>query len=739
MTVNVCKITNALNRRLGKVREEAAAMKARPHSWIVPFCLCFAIATRAALAADAGASIDLPVLTGPPAVDGKIDATWQKAATLSLDTDFTNHRAASEPTRVYAAQDGDEIDVAFDVSQKEAQTASQETNSSSVQGDDYVGVYLFPQGARGIAYSFIANPRGARYQTSSENTAYTPQWIAVGRATGGGYAVTMRIPLRIIRSGGSTSWRAQFVRATVATNSVNVWTYDPRATYPTDPTYAGTLTDVGGAGKVALASARPQPRLQAYALSESTSKANGGSTSRIGADFAVPIAPTVSFVGTLHPDYSNVEIDQQTISPSAFARQYQEIRPFFTQAASYFNEHLACLNCPQTLYTPSIPTFGQGYAVEGTHGYASFAAFDTIGDNRNDAAQSINYNFENTNEAFGVNLQHVAVSAYGQSDVTTTLNLGYQDNQTHTFSYLNMGQDRGSLVTDASLGNYLETGFGYGDATSTYGLSLQQIGAQFDPLDGFVSQPDIYGYESVAQKTFNFAAHTILHDISATAFYARYNNHADLLSQTDASTQVNVDLKDLLSVHLFLSTTGVRTFDNEFLPFNGNGAMFGYRLNTSTPTYVMYSGGNYYHGELDSWSYVTTLPVARKVHLVLEADEGQYTTEWAGEQSTRQWLERAAVDWQFSRDASFDLGVRRIIGGNLPNSFQPLSYGNTSVCFFNPYNPGCFINAGNVTAAFHFLTAKNEFYVVYGNADSLSTEPSLFLKWIRYIGAPKGT
>jgi hypothetical protein len=254
----------------------------------------------------------------------------------------------------------------------------------------------------------------------------------------------------------------------------------------------------------------------------------------LGADFAIPIAPTVSFVGTLHPDYSNVEIDQQTISPSAFARQYQEIRPFFTQAASYFNEHLACLNCPQTLYTPAIPTFGQGYAVEGTHGYASFAAFDTIGDNRNDAAQSLNYNFENTNEAFGVNLQHVAVSAYGQSDVTTTVDLGYQDNQTHTFSYLNMGQDRGSLVTDASLGNYLETGFGYGDATSTYGVSLQQIGAQFDPLDGFVPQPDIYGYESVAQKTFNFAAHTILHDISATAFYARCEYASERGSQRSA-------------------------------------------------------------------------------------------------------------------------------------------------------------------------------------------------------------
>ena len=116
-----------------------------------------------------------------------------------------------------------------------------------------------------------------------------------------------------------------------------------------------------------------------YGLSESTSKENGGSTSRVGMDFAIPVTPTASFVGALHPDYSNVEIDQQTISPQAFARQYAEVRPFFTQAASYFNQHISCSDCPQTLYTPAIPTFAQGYAIEGTQGHLSFGAFDVVG------------------------------------------------------------------------------------------------------------------------------------------------------------------------------------------------------------------------------------------------------------------------------------------------------------------------------------------------------------------------
>jgi hypothetical protein len=43
-----------------------------------------------------------------------------------------------------------------------------------------------------------------------------------------------------------------------------------------------------------------------------------------------------------------------------------------------------------------------------------------------------------------------------------------------------------------------------------------------------------------------------------------------------------------------------------------------------------------------------------------------------------------------------------------------------------------------VSVAFHFLTAKNEYYAVYLDPNSLSTKPALFLKWIRYIGAEKG-
>ncbi len=163
------------------------------------------------------------------------------------------------------------------------------------------------------------------------------------------------------------------------------------------------------------------------------------------------------------------------------------------------------------------------------------------------------------------------------------------------------------------------------------------------------------------------------------------------------------------------------------MPFDGNGLLVGYKFSTATPDYIEYSGGPYYHGDLDAWTYIATLPLVRKVHLSLETDRDTYFTRYPGETSGTQWLERASLDFQFNREAQFDLGARRLFGPSLPTSYAPPD--------FTP------IDAGNVSAAFHFLARNGhgELYVVYGDPNSLATKPALFVKYIRYIGAPKGT
>ena len=396
-----------------------------------------------------------PTLTLPaasaPAMNGDVDQSWDGAATVHLNYDFTYRRPATLPATVRVTQDGTALYVAFEVTQKGALIANQHSNGSSVLSDDYVGVYLNPQGVNGFSYAFFANPIGTRYQTSSENSAYSPEWAANAHSTATGYVVMMRVPLSIIRSGGSQDWRMQFVRFSQATNSLDVWAYSSIANSASNPAFIGRVIGVGVApAGVKSVSTRNPARLQLYGLGEATSARNGGSTSRVGADFSVPIDPTASFVGSLHPDYSNVESDQQTIAPTAFVRQYAEVRPFFTQLASVFNGNFICVVCPQTLYTPAIPTFSQGYGVEGTQGRMSFAAFDALGVGRTDQAQTVNYSYQDARQVYSIAAQRVAVSAYGLNDYTSSLNFGYLNQHTHFGIYGNNGVESGSLVTNVA-------------------------------------------------------------------------------------------------------------------------------------------------------------------------------------------------------------------------------------------------------------------------------------------------
>jgi hypothetical protein len=669
---------------------------------------------------------------------------------LALGYDFTYKRKADEATTVSVTQDDSALILAVTAQQKEPITATQTTNGPGVLNDDNIAVYLYPQGTTGFAYVFAANPRGARYQMSSENAAYSPDWSADAKPAGDGYTIVMRIPFDIMRTGGSTAWKAQIARTIVATRSNPVWCDDSPQAQPFDPAFAGTIDGI--AAKSVAEQARPKPRLSLYGVGATQP---GNNTSRVGADLSLPFTATASFLATLHPDYSNVEVDQQTIAPTAFPRQYQEVRPFFTQLNSYVNPNMFCLQCPSELYTPSIPAFSQGYAVEGTQGHVGFGAFDALGNGRSDGFASADYTYDDPDKQFLFALQRVSVdasasSAYGQiHDDVTYASTGYVNQRSHLFAYANAAVDSGSAVRDASQATYAEDGVGYeAPATSTVLLfSLQHIGAQFTPQDGYVQQPDVTGYNAAAARTWNFKAGSELQDISATEILTHQRNSFGQPGLEQSATQMNFDFKRQYTLHLFdnaLSTQTIYALPSagDLAPFDSMGVTAGYRYGTSTPTSITYGAGPYYHGRSGEWSFVTTVGLTPRVHLGLEADRTWYApsafavAKW-GESGAPEWLEKATVDWQFSQTASLDIGIRRIDGMVLPNAFQQPVFGLRTDCANAA--AGAIIDCSNLSAGFHFLAGHQELYMVYGDPSLLQTKPAFIVKWIHYFGAEKGT
>lgn len=679
--------------------------------------------------------IAVPQTVDPPLDPGAPSAGWAQAASLDLPWDAVRSRPASEPTKAWIASDGKALYVRFDAVQHEPITAIQHTNDVGQGSDDEVWVDLWPNGISGYFYQFYATPNGTHYQYSSENTGYSPDWESQGATHDGGYTVTMKIPFNVMRNARGGTWHAQFVRYVRSTGEQQVWSYDRVQMQPdsygnSDYAHAGSV----GIPPISLSAPHPKPRAAIYALAEAASQTIGGSTSRVGADLSVPITPTASFYSTFHPDYSNVELDQQTISPSVYQRYYSEVRPFFTQAANFYNQ-FNCNACQsiQSLYTPAIPTPSQGYAVEGKQGPIGFATFDSVGDNRNDLASAIDFTSSDTK--WFTNFQRVGVNMPGFSDVATEAGFGYYDLK-HLSFYGNYGNDAGTNVLIPNQAQYYEFGGGWSNQTFGFYGATRKIGQYYNPTDGFVWHPGIAGYAMYAAKIWNFSPQDRLAAVGVSGFIDRYQGPTMGIAQSDNSILLDVLTKSALDFQVFTGSNYWR-FDDILTPISQNaGFQFTYNSGLQTnnpgqfpyhgpsalPTTLSYNTGHYGTGRLDTWFRTTTIRVGNRGALTLALDD---TAQWepAPTPSNVQWFESLGYSYEIGRNSSFAVGLRRVVG------YPPIPNGGGN----------CEGECSNVSVAYHLRLRTSELYVAYGNPNTLDTVPQLIFKVIFYAGAAKGT
>jgi hypothetical protein len=672
-------------------------------------------------AATATLSVDMPTVATAPALKPDLsDPVWQKAVKVQLGFDRLIHGAAAEATTAYLLTDGKSMFVAFDATQTRTPIVmNQRTNNVGVDTDDEVKVSLWPGGRNGINYQFIATPAAVKYQYSTENSNYEPSWDAVAATKSNGYIVVMRIPLSVMR-GAQPTWLLNITRYEPTTGALYAWSGGENFQGTTDVNYAEPLLNMPK-----VAAVRPKPRVGLYTLADQRSPALGGFTSRAGADLAIPVTSGTSIVAALHPDFSNVENDQQTISPTAFRRFYSETRPFFTQGANYYNVY-ECDACPNenSLYSPSIPTPRDGYALEGHEGVLNFGAFDAVGVGRNDAAESLV--FKNTPGNLFISSQRVSVNMPGLKDDTLQFGAKWDDLK-HRFIYANYGTETGSLVTDPSQAKFEEIGGGYYTANTFTGGGLRKIGAQYNPYDGFVGNQAIAGWSVFSNHNW-YPRGGFVKQINGYISFDRYKDTTGLgKALEDQGTGIDIVTRKLweygtnIGSDYFLivdPTTKIATVT----PITQQSTFLIYHSGTATPTKIALSTGIFGDGRLNAWNRTTTFSIARRFFVTLQAYD---TQQFLRTGVNTQWLERFSVAYAQGPDASIAFGVRRIIGaGPLLGGSQDLS---------------CVAGCSNISFAYHKKFGFNELYVAYGDPSQLNTRAQFLVKLIRYVGAEKGT
>jgi len=660
-------------------------------------------------------------------------------AHVALTWDVDHGRPAQDKTDVSVWSDGKILYVHFDATQSAPIVDTQHaddtvTGGSNIGGgiaysDDAVWVDLWPTGPAGFQYQFEANPIGAHNESSSENVSFAPHWQSRGEVTKNGYAVDMEIPLAVIHGAHNGPWRVQFVRYVRTTGDLDVWSYDPAQQNPDDAARAGTVTFTNIPRPPV-----PKPRIAPYALYQAASPSIGGSTSRVGMDFSIPVAQTASFFGTLHPDYSNVELDQVSISPTVFERTYSEVRPFFTQAAPYYNNFNCnvCNGFRTTLYTYAIPTPAQGYAFEGRNGLFGLAGFDAIGDQRNDSAEALNYTSPDThwNGAF----QHVAANLTDLTDQTNEAGLSYWNGKYLSF-YVNDAAETGTLVTDPSQGKWLDAGGGWGNQKFALYGSVRQVGSQFDPVDGFNSHPGIAGYGLYTARIWTFSPNDKLLSMGVSLFMDRYQGVQYGQAQSDNSILLDILTKSTWDFQLYSGSNYWR-FGEDLTPISQSGGFsltyhsgtqnnvgnFPSHGSSATPAYIQYYTGRYGLGRLDTWYRSATLRVGSRGYFTATIDN---TAQWMppGTPDNVQWFNSLSYSYQINRNSSFAIGVRKI------NGYAPVPNGGGN----------CIGTCTNVSIAYHLRLLRYEIYAAYGDPNALTTVPQAIFKVIFYAGAEKGT
>jgi hypothetical protein len=701
-----------------------------------------------------------PALTDPAWAAGKLPngtGPWWNITTMSPSGDGTT---------AYFLYDDAFLYVAFVAEQPNAPIlASQSTNDVGFGTDDFVGIGI-STGVGSQAYYFETTPRAVRYEQASENVRYRPRWRAAAAVNGRRWTAVMAIPVSALRIGGGNSqtWHVQFLRQVAARGEHLLWAYGglmqdaPSGQWPSfyDVRFWPTATDIK------LAAPRGHGRADVYGLESAGqdrnlfAQANGVfapmKVRYFGLDVSYPITPTINFVGTADPDFSNVEIDQQTIVPQEFARQLVEYRPFFAQGASFINANSA-VHAPVgpnstapdlVFYSPDIGPFDWGVKSEGTFGSQAFGAlafrgFDqTTGNTFSD--QAYGYQHADPNGTFtywsdGVFAHH----SLAGNDATMEGGVEHRNYRTGFIQLLDYSFENGSWVPqghadlfDAFLDvhrvNY-EASVGYIDVSPNY-----------NPIDGYTANSDIRG----PQGFVNFDG--TLPGIKNWSLFVlgdRFVDGSGAVHQADVQTFFNATFKDGFSIDGAGGAFGqLRSYgipqgpgcsgpivaqsaftgfpcyrDGTTQSFNLAQIPLGYGDGTPTPVDVAYSwgpfGGNYDH----LVSIATSRPLWRKFSLGVNYS-GTYERSLTTGVLDSQWLRAVSLGVNLGPETTFSVGLRDING-----------YGGFATQIGN-----------NLSFGFHNRFADgNEIYANYGSPAAGATINRFIVKYVFHAGADAGT
>jgi hypothetical protein len=321
-----------------------------------------ALAIVATLAGVSRAASDPPALvaarrSGPILIDGRLnEPSWDAAP---VGEGFRQNQPdegapASAATRFRVLWDDEALYIGVDCDEPAEPTVVLGRRDHPLEADA-ITVILDTQLDRRTAYRFTVYAAGQQldglhYDDVQLTTDWDATWDSAVARTPGGWSVELRLPLRVLRiPDGATEFGLNVLRARPAAHEESTWRFTPRGT-PGLVSQLGRLRGIDGIRPVRAIELRPYVATTVSHISDATGTAPGlfGACSSLGvadatvvracagADFKVGLTSDLALVGTVNPDFGQVEADQRVLNLTTFETQFPEKRPFFLEGLDLF-------------------------------------------------------------------------------------------------------------------------------------------------------------------------------------------------------------------------------------------------------------------------------------------------------------------------------------------------------------------------------------------------------------------
>jgi len=681
---------------------------------------------------------------------------------------LTKRAPAAFKTRTYLLYDDQNLYVAFHADQSGVPIlAGQTTNNVGFGLDDFVGVAVDCSAAGNEVYFFEITPRAIRYQQSSENVRYSARWHSAAEIDGQAWSAVLVIPLSAMRlaPGKHASWRVNFIRSVAAQGEHYTWAYDGLMNdgpvgqaWPvfSDARYWPTITlDHLTTSR----STRAKPHSEIYALESAGSDRNlfqqangtfGPEPIRpVGIDLTIPLTNTINVVGTANPDFSNIEVDQQTIAPQEFQRQLIEYRPFFAQGASFLTPSGVSFSSPTSpnnavWYSPRIGPFDRGAKIEGSFGLQSFGVlgvrgFDvTTGNTFDDIAYGYRHALPDQTFYYWADgvLAHHSIAG---DDTTTDLGLTGR-NAKSGFQWGDALQlEHGSWVPYTSVA-HLGNGYIAMNKPNWFAaMGYNDLSPHYNPIDGLTFNSDIRGFQGFVQT---LGSTKWAKNYSLSVNLDRWLDRSGAVHETDTLASLAVTFNNGFSINnLGPSVSILRSYDipanadctgpsvgtSSFTGFpcyrDGQNQRFnlfttalGYKDGTPKPLDASFAFGPFGGNYTQTFSITTSRPVGR-YSLGLEYD-GTYERAFASGILDSQWLRRISLGASLGPDSNISFSLRSING---LGGFATSTGTNIAVGYHRRFSSG------------------NELFADFGTPAANSTLHRFIVKYVFHVGGDAGT